>query len=292
MNKRVAAALAAVLGATSPGVWADVSASVRLTAFGYHLIDLNPGDGIAPALSFDLSQFDAEIGVRAQERVPSEEPGGPGQEVLRMREWSRSQEFFPNIGRAVETPNAQASAGLSGSLAGHDLRAVVEGQVRNPLANPQLAGYFYADAEPAWLAPGGMGRAITVTPFTQVIWSGQLALEAANTLPMHKGGFEQASAYVQMHLVGYGDGQADSFVALVETPRYRVGQASELHDLRLTYTNDSAAPGYTYFISQMRATGYSFLPVPEPGTPWLMLGGLGLIGALCRRERREARHAR
>ncbi|NML14699.1 hypothetical protein [Azohydromonas caseinilytica] len=295
MDKRVALALAAALGAAPPGAWADASASVRLTDFGYRLIDLNPDDGIAPAMSVNPVSFFAELSTNASEWAQAGEPGSPRTQLSRSRDWTQAYQFFPSVGRAVATPHVEASAQLSGALAEHGFSAVLQGQARNPLADPALGGRFLVDAAPARLSGVSGFQPILLTPFTQVVWTGRIALDALTTLPKVKGGRESAYAGAGISVWSYGGSFSDSFTAAVEVPRYRPGHASASHDIELFFANESAAPAYAVLSSQMRVEGQSFQPVPEPAVAWLTLCGLGVIGACHRRQRRqagEARHAR
>jgi hypothetical protein len=69
VKRLVSWACVALAGAAPLASRADASAAVRLSNFGYSLIDLDPGDGIAPWVRFEPRRFDNDNTVGVVERA-------------------------------------------------------------------------------------------------------------------------------------------------------------------------------------------------------------------------------
>lgn len=265
---------------------ADVSAHASITGFGYRLVDLRPQDDIAPAISFDLDFSRASQAVYAAEgHVPN------GERLLRGlhgkgMSWEAPFQFFPREQRSVATPNASATARMGGSLADGRYQALAEGHARNTPDDADFVSRFAASsiASDSSLVSDGV-RAFSLTPYTQVIWSGHVALEAASTLGKRGGRFEEASAGVFMEVYDAARQPLDLFQRTLSVPRYRPAHLSERWDIELGFVNLGSDEWAHGFINTgVRVTGNAFLPVPEAGTPWLMLCGLGVLAGALRRR--------
>src|SRR5690349_8677627 len=130
-------AAAAALGFMVLPAQADIAGSVRLENFGYRLIDLNPNDGIAPALAFNDAAFSTGRG-------PSGDYDLTGL-VASTRRWMAPFQRFPQASRDVSAPNGWAEAALSGSVADHSYSAVVRGGALGRLDDAEFASTFSAE---------------------------------------------------------------------------------------------------------------------------------------------------
>lgn len=273
--------VAALLGAASSDSRADARASVRLTNFGYSLVDLNPGDGIAPAVSFNTDWIFTGISAGVTEQL-ADAHGLPitGQISREGRFFSYFQ-LFPALSRSASLSQSDAAASMSGSVAERQFDADVHAIARNQLGDGVYGNRAGAAATPYYSGPLGM----QITPFTELVWSGHVRVEAEKNV--HKPGtrFEWAEAKVNFSLSD-GDGvEVGAFESFMTTARKAAGLYADEGDFRFTLANRSAASASAGLLAGMSLFSQATLPVPEPGTPALMLAGLaGLAGVLKRRR--------
>jgi hypothetical protein len=279
------AAMAVVMAGLHGVAWADVSAHASITGLGYRLFDLRPDDGIAPAISFDLDYSRAlQRAVAIEGHVPNGEPLLRGQ-VWKELSWVAPFQFFPQERRAVETPNAAASARMGGSLLDGSYALVAEGHAHNTLDDPDFVSRFAASSVASDSSQVSSNvRAFSLTPFTQVIWSAHVSLDAATTLGKRGGRFEEASASVLMEVYDAARQPVDLFQRTLSVPAYRPKHLSERWDIELGFVNVGTAVSYGFVNTGVNVAGNAFLPVPETGTAWLMLCGLGVVGGALRRR--------
>ncbi|NML17264.1 hypothetical protein [Azohydromonas caseinilytica] len=279
---------AAVALAGNPS-WADVLGSAQLSHFGYTLVDLNPHDGIAPALSF------TPFGTQAASILSGRAYAGPslglGQYTQSGFTWSTSFAVFPEVRREVASEEAMVGGHMSGSVTDHTFTAGAQGRGSNTLASQTQASEFDVGALPVRRTDDSEGfPVLSVTPYTQVIWTGSVLLEVENTLGRRRNRFEQAFSQMSLELRDGANQVVDRFYAQVSTRKYQVDRVSQAWDLQTSFINNTAETQGGYMDLVLHTWGQSFrpAPIPEPGTPWLMLCGAGVLAATLRARKQSA----
>ncbi|WP_157271041.1 PEP-CTERM sorting domain-containing protein [Azohydromonas aeria] len=279
-------ALCAVLLFSPLAAWSDTSATAALTNFGWRLVDLNPDDGIAPALSFNDAPWFTGVGANAAEGPWPDGVSLPPQSANASRSYGAYFSRFPQLAREAATAHASAAVMLSGDVAAQTYSAVASGQSRNTRADPLFSSSFFANYIVNSQAPLPGLPPMTLTPFTAVVWSGELLLQASTTLPIRGNRFEQAGANAVLELRDRATNERlASFSEFIATRRYRAESVSRALPLSLTWENATASAATAWFDTRLTAYGNSFQPVPEPGTWALTLCGVALLAGVARRSR-------
>ncbi|NML16589.1 PEP-CTERM sorting domain-containing protein [Azohydromonas caseinilytica] len=275
-------ALAAVLAAMPFGARADATASLRLSDFGYSLIDLDSDDGITPAVSFDARSFRASVSASAVEQF--RDANGQPDSVSRTDSWNAHFTLFPEIGRSASLPGASSSSVLSGSVAEHSYGAVLEGRARNGRGDGLFRTEFRAEAEPANGSFRLIGiQALSLTPFTELVWTGQLDLDSQSARRLPGMRYEASGARAELGLFDAAGRLIDGFEAQTQSSSGSGPDTRQL-DIRLSFANATDAVAHGHLASNLSVSGVTYLPIPEPGTPGLLLGGLGLLAWALRRR--------
>ncbi len=283
MRERLLQISLAAVAVLVPGLaTADALAGARLTRFGYTLIDLNPGDGIAPALTLDVMGSFASVRASVEEGPMGDAGKPPFGMVSRELGWSSPFVLFPQVARDVAMPLSSGSASLAGAVEDHSFSAATRAVAGNTLEDRLLASRV--------ITRSFAGAAMTLTPFTQVVWNGVLDLETQTTLGRRGLRTEVASASASVWLKDSAGTEMDSFSTELHVGPYAKDLKQQSFDVGLSWANASAASVTGQVAANLSLLSYSFLPVPvpEPGAPWLMLCGLGAIAAVHRRRGRAA----
>lgn len=281
----LAAAAACVTAASS--AWADVTAQARLTHFGYRLIDLRPGDGIAPAIRFSV--LPGNGGTEAAAFVTENTPPLPTQAGDNLGDGFQS--FKPMAVSAV-LPGVQARAALSGTLVAHDVAVRTQGMLLN---GPDTAytGSFLTRMWPAF-----SGRTVfEVTPFTRVVFAGSVSLKVRRTAS-DAGSFQELALATLDSAVSTAPGESQNLSIHLEASEdsgLREDQYAAWQ--RFVYLNRGATTNTGSIDLQLGTEGYtlsslkarlpaSVSPVPEPDSAALGLCGLGFVAVAAWRRRR------
>ncbi len=247
-----ATALAAL--AASPAAWAAASADVSMGTVTITLIDLNLGDGVAPAITFFNETSYSHAGAN-----------GAGDSDFAAGFYQPTSAAIANgTGSASGATDATGASGMS-MLSG--------------AGNAQGEGQFWASFE--------------VTPWTGVIMTTTMAGTATTTVGYDGTNSESAGAYGVIQLYIYTDDGYENHSASRSTyagafwdgSQYTGESNSFSSNVRLSYANlsDDVVTGsyYAYMYGYVNST----IPVPEPGTYGLLLAGLAGVGVAVRRRR-------
>ncbi len=271
---------AAFMAAAPTLVLADARSSVRLTQFGYSLIDLNPADGIAPAVTFDLDNASAGLSARVSEQLADENGNPIFGAVQQSAEWHSSFQLFPNIERSVSVPSTEGRVRMEGDVASRDYNVLLDAQVRTAPGDGLFFNEFELTAHPAT----GVSVTMRITPQTELVWTGHLALEAQKMPHAPGTRWGWSSAQARMVLRDASMSELASFEDRVSSYGRPPGLYAQESDIRLSFANHSDHMAGGLIESHFLIVGQTPL-IPEPGTPWLMLCGLGLVAGLLRRRR-------
>lgn len=270
MKKLAAGAAMALLALGSNGAHATSTSSATLNGFTVTLVDLDPGDGIAPSIAWPATDLfgslvraraDDSAGIFHQSEVVSPQPFAPG---------SLSQ----------STDVAQASASIAGSLP-TGLSFLAQGSSLGSNADYGAVAEVGRDI---------LGLSFTLSPHTQVVFSGSIDLFAQTTRSVAQGPLEFANATAVVTVFGSGGLAGSSFARSLsalctQVQSTCVGQtlSQSAIPLSLTYTNVGASGAAGSLYVSLRIGGDSLPPVPEPATALMMLAGVAMLGARCRK---------
>ncbi|WP_295993592.1 PEP-CTERM sorting domain-containing protein [Rugamonas sp.] len=267
---RLTLAAAAVAVATAGAAQAAATSSASFGNLVITLTDLDPNDGIAPSLTF---QVNGKPSISGQTRSFGDE---------------RIEHDY------VDTTVGQQGA-LSGSL--NDVLASSKATV-NSVAN--LAGFSSMATTGAALSTAdGYGlysssafgesplmNTFTLSANTRITVTVDAAISVQTTLGYNSaiGQDEQANASLRLLLGPFGPAGTDLNQSLNATFAYAddgsiIGQsASWSGPISVSYSNLTAFDATGKFNAEVSVSGYSALAVPEPGSYAMLLAGLGLVG--------------
>ncbi|NML16018.1 PEP-CTERM sorting domain-containing protein [Azohydromonas caseinilytica] len=268
-------ALAAAAGLGPAAARADVLLGANFSGLDYRLTDLRPDDGSAAAMSLDGNIYSLRAEV-------ADGPSRPGGGAPRSAYVDKSGVFQDGMAlyREVSGARNQASFGLSGSFQDGGLNMFVGGKAGNVRSSPQQSSWLLLYSHPAF------HLAMTLAPYTQVTWSGKITVEAAQTLGRHGARYEEGWIEGGAYLKSPEGEYLDAAVNSVRINPGAVDSRRSVQDIDMSFSNLSAAPRQILLYTFMSGEGKSFFPVPEPGTPWLMLCGVGVLAGTAGLRRR------
>ncbi len=295
---------AALLLAATPAMAAS-TADVQVTGVSLQLIDLNPGDGIAPSVSFSGGAS------RGESAISFTRPGSSGSENATFTglagAWSPG-----SVGVAGGFGSAAASLSGGGMPTGSSLSAT--GSATAPTGGFCLPGdtgfnnCFAAQAGfSASVQPTGFSSSFTLSPGTLMVLTVDATLNASATGGGRTAQFNDffftngdgASANLSLSVNGAGptgsglQSSSDSRF-LSAFAFYDFGSGVFIPDsesfsgqLGVSFTNLSSGTLEGSFTMNLGVSGTAYgdaLLVPEPGAWALMLAGLAAVAGVARRR--------
>jgi hypothetical protein len=261
---RAALALGALLSAGS--AFAGSTAEATLDSITITLVDLNPGDGIAPSITFNAGASRATSVVFQPFGVfdgNTADGTGPWSDVEASTTLS--------LGRAV---GSLQGAGPDGS--GATLRAF--GQAAEPGLPLGSAVQYQAQVWAPYVAAG----AFVISPWTTVTISAEARLSTITQSSVASHDSAIAGAYLFL------DDAGDVVSLSCESLGGEQCSNAESHQLSRTFSNATGSSADVTFQAWAQAAGYSQAAlVPEPAVSLLLLAGLGVVGGAVRRTRRR-----
>jgi hypothetical protein len=302
----IAAGLSFV-GATAQAA-STASATATLSNLQIRLIDLNPGDGIAPSITFLPPTFPAATNsgdVAARFSTP-------------FATQSTADRFFSNLSpwQPGNTQAASSFSSASASLAGlgtpNGTTYSASGEATSPgdvFVSPDMFIFTapFATFDADVLGPTTFGGGFTLTPFTIALISGDVSLQVAaiggginNTGFTFRTG-NSASTFARMSVrgpaAGGGDGEQTSgdSRSLDAQAFFDSGSSAWVNDIRnaagpigVTFsnaTNSSMNGLLSISVGAAGGANGNLSPIPEPTTWALLLAGLAVVGRAVARRR-------
>jgi len=289
-------AMALALSVSAPlSAQAATTSTASLHGFSVTLYDLNPGDGVAPSITF------ANSGAYGSYVRTSASDGAVGSQSNNA--WSL-QSFGPASASAA-VGLAQASAAISGSLNGGGLTYSAQGSALGT-ALPNFPTNYSASAS----IGDFQGLTFSVSPYTLAVFNGTFDLFAQTTvgqitttqpyyyLTENSG----ASASISVYGAGVAGSQGSQQSSQSRQIYAYSNQVYDPQTGQYTFTGQTfsevavpLAASFTNFTSgsqsgtlnlSLSVTGTSSIPaaVPEPATYAMMFAGLAVLLAARRRR--------
>jgi hypothetical protein len=145
--------------------WADATAQLRLEDFGWTLVDLRPGDGIAPGVSFDGSRIGSRMLARVHETYAGAD-GSPQSYPSDITDRFVGMNPFPRDGQLALLNTSGINTSQGGFAAHRSFGVSLWGQARSSAEDSIYLNLFQARTVPA--ASSFVG-AVVLAPYTRLV---------------------------------------------------------------------------------------------------------------------------
>ena len=238
---------------------ADVDVRAALTGFNVQLIDLDPVDGIAPALTFGSGWLLAS----ASNSLPN---GSSTYDSVYYTSPFHADSRSATLGPLTSGFQFNAANGLDG------LKSSVAAGTSNDVAEPRTS----------LGATANMGVEFTLTPQTQMILSFTAMADVQSS--MHADSHYLNSVLASASATIEGDGGGAGSVHINVSPNtWNVAEHQE-QSFVLAYSNDATLSRTGFFQTYVGVSQW-VTEVPEPATSGLFASGAALFALLARRRR-------
>jgi hypothetical protein len=265
--------------------WADTSSDATVANVSYSLVDLDPADGIAPAIQFNgASDYNSWAGTSLY--------------IASMTAPFWSDERFaiaPSKYGALELESANALGAASASVSGDGTLSgtVLRASGHSTSSPTESVGYFagadmLGNAQNAFIA-----QAFSLTPHTRVVFSADVRVVAQvsfSGLPA-AGGQEGTNAYVELRVFEQGteaDPGPQFEVDEVRAWANGAGQTNieeRMAQVQFDNAGDTWLEANVNVNANVDGSANFYTPaVPEPGKSALFAGGLSAVAWRCRRR--------
>ena len=285
MNRPAFRAVAALAAALTAGpALADASLYASISGLQFTLVDLNPFDGITPAVTFHPLEFGWDKVSTAVDSLPP------------VEQWGHSA-FQPLYSHSVSA-QADAAASVSGNFDG-SMAIASSVQAAEPALHEDHAQVrSYGNAYAILLDPWGTESNFELTPFTRLVVTANFDLHAqASFIPADTRYDYQrhevfASALLTLSSVGERFAQAQE--AYFQLSNYENGGLDRPYDETVSETATLSLVNW-HNRSMLGAIGAStygtayltLLPVPEPSSAAMAFVGLLALAGVRRARKRS-----
>jgi hypothetical protein len=289
LNALAAACLAVAAGPA----FADAHGTATFGNVTVTLIDLDPNDGIAASISFLPNPTMYAGGAYIYGEAETGQTGGsdPGHQLGRYEKTGAWQ--TTNVKGSTKTDLASSSASVSGSASGVGFSGLSLSGTALSSTDDHSRFYAYAGVPASYENKG-----FILSANTMVTFSVNATLGVNTTLGYTPGALEgeAAAATLRLYAGAFGadpgailDGTHEQSVSVHYFDGDLPGPASDSWSgvMSASFSNLSSQSGRGEFWADASISGRSVISaVPEPATYGMLLGGLGLIGAVARRRAR------
>jgi hypothetical protein len=260
---RAALALATLLGACS--VFAGSSAEATLDSLIITLVDLDPGDGVAPSISF--------VGGASRASAVVFQPFGVFDEDV-----ASGSGPWADIGAAVTLSLGRAAGSLEGAGAdGSGASLHVSGQAADPGTPLGAAVQYQAQVWAPYMAAG----AVVLSRKTTLTISAAASLSTTTQSGAASHDFATAGAYLFL------EGTGDVATLVCESTASQQCTTGDARQLSVTFSNTAGTSVNGTFQAWAQVAGYSQVAVvPEPAGALSLLAGLCIVGGVVRQRQR------